>query len=51
MRLENKWTSKKARIISVVLFAIAVTFCAAVIGLYYMYGFHPRTDRLFKKRN
>ena len=49
MRLQNKWTSRKARVISVVLFAIAVMFCATVIGLYYMYLYHPRTDRLFKK--
>ena len=51
MRFQNKWTSLTARIISVVLFVIAVLFCAAVIGLYYTYGYHPRTHRLFQKRH
>ena len=51
MRFQNKWTSLTARIISVVLFVIAVLFCAAVIGLYYTYGYHPRTHRLFHKRH
>lgn len=51
IRLQSKWTSKRARVISVILFAISVSLCAVILGLYYTYAYHPRTDRLFQRRH
>lgn len=49
--VDNKWTSRKARIISVILFAISISVCAVGLGMYYTYMYHPKTDRLFQNRH
>ncbi|KAL4227414.1 hypothetical protein ACF0H5_012857 [Mactra antiquata] len=49
VRLENKWTSRKARIISFIMYAFSVSIWAIVIGLFYMYAYHPKTDKLFRR--
>lgn len=45
-----KFISKKARVISVILYAVFVSVCAVILGLYYMFQYHPPTDRLFKEQ-
>jgi len=51
VRLDSKWTSKKARVISVIVFAFCVSFSAVIMGIYYAYFYHPKTDRLFAKHS
>lgn len=48
VKLDAKWTSKRARVISVIVFAVFVSLGAVIMGTYYAYFYHPRTDRLFK---
>lgn len=49
VKLDAKWTSKRARIFSVIVFAVFVSLGAVITGFYYAYFYHPKTDRLFKK--
>ena len=51
MTLEAKYTSKKARVIGVILFTLSLFICAILMGSYYMFAWHPRTNRLFHKQN
>lgn len=49
VKLDTKWTSKRARIISVIVFAVFVSLTAVITGFYYAYFYHPSTDKLFKR--
>ena len=51
MRLENRWTSKRARIITTVVWTMAVLIIPVVVGVIYTYYYHPNTGRLLKKQN
>ncbi|KAL4227413.1 hypothetical protein ACF0H5_012856 [Mactra antiquata] len=44
---EDRFTSKRARVISVFLYAFSVSVCAMIIGWYYTYQYRPCTKRLF----
>lgn len=44
---EDRFTSKRARVISVFLYAACVSISAILIGLYYTYRYKPSTERLF----
>lgn len=39
---EKKWTSRRARIVAVILYAVLVAVWAVVLALYYIYGYHPK---------
>lgn len=49
--LEDTWTSKRARVISVILYAITVSLFAIILGIYYTYVYHPDTERLFQHKH
>lgn len=49
--LEDTWTSKRARVISVISYAVAVSVGAIILGIYYMYVYHPNTETLFKHKH
>ena len=47
---ETRYTSRRARLISVILYVMTVSVGAVIMGTYYMFGWHPNTSNLFGRR-
>ena len=51
MRLDKRWTSKRARIITTVLYTITILIIPVIVGMIYSHIYHPNTHRLLQKQN
>ncbi|KAH3848196.1 hypothetical protein DPMN_090554 [Dreissena polymorpha] len=51
LNVEYKFTSRRARLVSVTLYFLSVTIAAVVLGCFYMFYWRPGTDRLYGRTN
>ena len=50
MNMKTRFTSKKAKIISVIIYTLSVSVFAVILGVYFMNYWHPRAGLYFQKK-